>query len=480
MRGGLLKSASVLAIVAAAGLFGSSPAKAADLGGDCCADLEERVAELEATTVRKGNRKIKLTISGFVSYNMMFWDDGTQKDLYFGDNGAGSSRWRFTGTAKISPQITAGFLYEFQASTNSVAASNQLNNGADLGGSGPTGTTGCGIENPRSNSQGCLSIRDSTVWMRHAQLGMVKIGHGSTATDNLTLIDLGGTGNAGSSDLGLFNAGMILRSKAGLLANAVNINWGFAIRGHEAFDTNRRNHVLYETPVLLGFTLQAAVAEDNYWDVALRYAGEIAGFRLAAGIGYQEDTNFNAASQLLVQNGALCATNCDVKISEVKGSASVLHTATGLFGTVAAGRREIEGTFDGNPANRYLGPDVTLFYAAAGLSKNYFGPGKTVLFGEYSESKGGLEEQAFLGTILAANYSRNTGSAANPVTSSRVTHWGVGAIQTIDAAAMDVYITYKHYSLEANGFLGGNVTLNTGSSGVNDFQQILVGTRISF
>ncbi len=36
------------------------PAKAADLGGDCCADLEERVAELEATTVRKGNKKVSV------------------------------------------------------------------------------------------------------------------------------------------------------------------------------------------------------------------------------------------------------------------------------------------------------------------------------------------------------------------------------------------------------------------------------------
>ena len=81
MYGGLLKSASALAIVAAAGLFGSSPARAADLGGDCCADLEERVAELEATTVRKGNRKVSLTISGFVSHNVMWWDDGTQSDL---------------------------------------------------------------------------------------------------------------------------------------------------------------------------------------------------------------------------------------------------------------------------------------------------------------------------------------------------------------------------------------------------------------
>ena len=51
-------------------------AKAADLGGDCCADLEERVAELEATTARKGNRKMSLTITGQVNRMIMFWDDG--------------------------------------------------------------------------------------------------------------------------------------------------------------------------------------------------------------------------------------------------------------------------------------------------------------------------------------------------------------------------------------------------------------------
>ena len=39
------------------------PVTAADLGGDCCADLEERIAELEATTARKGNRKVKLEVS---------------------------------------------------------------------------------------------------------------------------------------------------------------------------------------------------------------------------------------------------------------------------------------------------------------------------------------------------------------------------------------------------------------------------------
>ena len=86
--GGLLKSASLTALLAAAGLFGGGvSAKAADLGGDCCADLEERVAELEATTVRKGNRKVSVTLSGYVSHHVMFWDDGTQSDMYIGDGG---------------------------------------------------------------------------------------------------------------------------------------------------------------------------------------------------------------------------------------------------------------------------------------------------------------------------------------------------------------------------------------------------------
>src|ERR671922_2769263 len=64
MNGALLRTTSAFAIAAAAGLFATyaTSASAADLGvgGSCCADLEERVAELEATTARKGNRKLNL------------------------------------------------------------------------------------------------------------------------------------------------------------------------------------------------------------------------------------------------------------------------------------------------------------------------------------------------------------------------------------------------------------------------------------
>src|SRR4029434_10058131 len=106
MIGGLLKSASRWALVAAAGVIvggvAMPSAKAADLGGDCCADLEERVAELEATTARKGNRKVSLTITGSVNRSVLWWDDSHMSRAYYGlDNSNFSSRLGFLGSARV-------------------------------------------------------------------------------------------------------------------------------------------------------------------------------------------------------------------------------------------------------------------------------------------------------------------------------------------------------------------------------------------
>ena len=59
-------AASAVAFVFA-GCLGVGTAKAADLGGDCCADLEDRITQLEATTVQKGNKKVTVTLYGRVN-----------------------------------------------------------------------------------------------------------------------------------------------------------------------------------------------------------------------------------------------------------------------------------------------------------------------------------------------------------------------------------------------------------------------------
>ena len=102
-----MKKYSLGALVAAGLLVGglsAGSASAADLGGNCCADLEERIAELEATTARKGNRKVSLTISGWVGQQVVGWDDGYEQNAYVGDIGATlSSHFKFTGQATITP-----------------------------------------------------------------------------------------------------------------------------------------------------------------------------------------------------------------------------------------------------------------------------------------------------------------------------------------------------------------------------------------
>ncbi len=469
MRQIVKTSTAVVGLLAGTWFYALENAKAADLGSDCCADLEERVAELEATAVRKGNRKVSLQISGHVGHQIMWWDDGTQKDMYIGDGGNIFSRWRLRGDAKISAHLTAGFTYEFGINNNAIGSMNQLNGGDDLGGSAAP------------------ELRDSTVWLRHKQFGMLKIGHGSTATDNLILIDLGGMSSAGTPDAALYVGSLILRTSGGLLANGVSNTaaWAQAIRGHESFDTTRRNHILYETPSLAGFTLQAAVAEDNYWDIALRYAGEFGGFRIAGGIGYQQDTEFNNTPQLFNQAGQLCTAHCDLKSTDIKGSLSILHVPTGLFVTGAGGKRDLEGggprplvgggppfDFTTNPT-----PDLNWWYLAAGVSNNYFGIGRTVLFGEYAQYKGGLAQAQFVANTGGCQ--PLTGSIRHSCTDdSKVTQWGLGITQHIDAAAMELFATYKQFSLDATGFAGGNAGLNNG--GAADLKVFMVGTRINF
>ncbi len=453
MNGGSMTTFSRISMAAVAALIvGMGPASAADLGGNCCADLEERVAELEATTARKGNRKVSLTISGQISQQLMFWDDGIQSDMYVAGPTQSNSRWRMSGSAKISPEITAGFLYEFEAFGSNSSAVNQANgNGMTVNGTAGDDAGGSGH-----------NLREAMAWVEHSRLGRVSLGHGSSAANNIILIDLSGKGMGASNDVRLHSSGFNIRTRDGGFSNAT---WGNFFQGSSGDWLNERNqHIQYRTPTIAGFTLGASVGEDNYWDVALRYAGEFNGVRIAAGIGYSVRSEYDGPTGAFT-----CAENCSKELEQLAGSLSIRHMPTGLFFTGAAGDRDYSGVthLGGLRASTAPAPTAapdadfssSFYYLSGGVARNFFGLGDTVLFGEYSQWKGNSQD-----TFIDAT------------SSDKLTHWGVGVVQHVDAAAMEFWLVYKNYSLSG----GCDLCSATGGDSAEDLHLVLAGTRIRF
>jgi predicted porin len=453
MIGGFLKSTSRLALVAAAGLVigGVASAQAADLGGDCCADLEERVAELEATTARKGNRKVSLTVSGHVNEAVLWFDDGFESNVYQVTNNVSTTRFRFVGEAKVSADWSAGYLLEVGVNGARSDAVDQENDD----GAGPN----------------ALSIRHSAWWLQSRQLGKLWVGQTSTATDGITEINLANvthfaTENAAGQAGAFFTR---IPGAPGVLGPRLNAFMGGSGQaGSPGTDSgqigegNRQNVVKYETPTFAGFIASAAWGEDDVWDVALRYAGEFNGIKVAFGVGYQRFSDGNPPGPGTNERNCFEAASApDVDCQQLGTSGAIMHVPTGLYVHGAYGIR-----WDDNVAAPF-DDTSTQWYVQAGIEQKFFPLGKTTIFGEY--------QRWDIGQTNAQGGITSTGAPIVAFNSAEMTMWGIGINQSIEAAAMDLYINYRNYSPEATVGVTAPVTTE-----FEDFQTIMAGGIIKF
>jgi hypothetical protein len=460
------------AAMVAAGIALPSPVRAADLGGNCCADLEERVAELEATTARKGNRKVSLTISGQVSTAVMGWSDGGSDsirknpdfgkvekaspvlhssgrgdDVYVVDNVmSGGTYFALTGSAKINPNVSAGFNVTIAMDTGGRShQTNQFDDDGTASGSGDNSTGG----RIAGGFDTDIVLTLANWYLDHKDLGRVTVGRINTATAGLTTIDLGGAGVIANANIGYTQRGMFLTINDTAQISATT-TWAQALGGNtvNGAGLSRGNAISYSTPTFGGFTASTAWGEDDVWDVALRYAGERSGFRVAAGIGYAH--NAGGLGDFSESFDAAGAAQDKAKINQWKGSASILHVATGLYLTSAYVNQDND---DDRPG---LSDNTTLWYVQGGVSKNWTGLGNTTLYGEYARVNDARVDFKDLGGTLTG-------------VDSRV--WGIGVVQAIDAAAMDVFLAYRQYSTDEQGRNPENF---------NDFNVVMGGARIKF
>jgi hypothetical protein len=432
MIGGLWKSASTTALFAAAGLFmggvAMPSAKAADLGGDCCADLEERVAELEATTARKGNRRMSLTVSGQVSRSIMYWHSdnepsasGSHSGTYAGlDNHNQSTRFVFSGSAKISPNLLAGF--EFMTEWSAGARTSTVNQDSPDGG---------------VSADGSLNVRTANWFLEDKNLGRVTVGRLNVGGPVAT-IDLGGISTVAHFSPAL-EGGAFRVAGATRLTDVIGPTYG----------GDRIAGIRYDSATIGGFVAQATWGEDDVWSASLRYAGEFGGIRVAAGIGYeQQDPSGTQTIQL--DNGARPLDH------EWAGSLAVMHVASGLFAQGHYGRSEFLN-----------GQDGSIWMVQAGITKNWWGLGNTSFYGEYGHAQDYIKQG-----IAAASNGSIQNVAGFPNASSDVKFWGLGVVQQIDAAAMEVFLGYRRFDSDVSGVANG--------SGESTLDLVHGGARIRF
>ncbi len=428
---------SLGALVAAGVLAGgfATSASAADLGGNCCADLEERIAELEATTARKGNRKVSLTVSGWVGQQVMFWDDGEESNVYVHDLGATlASHVKFTGQATISPGYTAGYVIHIE-----TIGSNGLTHGQ--GGPGSSGN----VNGPHVYSSlngrtgfGGVDVVQSYWFIKSDQMGKIGVGLQSQASDN-TAILVDGSGSLVPANWVAFDTRLMgLRHNNGTLV--AGETWGLAQScngmGGVWGDCNGLTHnvVRYDSPTFAGFSVSASWGEDDMWDIAGRYSGEHHGVKIAIAAAYNEvtDSNYNNLTN------ALGAVLPDQQYFQIGGYLE--HVQTGLFALVNYGHLDIDGVNDAQET----------WYVKAGIRQRWNHLGHTVLYGEYLNGQDG-------------------GFGAN----SELDVWGLGVVQEIDAAAMSMWLKYRNLSYE-DDFHQGPV------NGIQDFNYIGLGALINF
>ena len=353
------------------------------LGGDCCSDLEQRIAELEATTARKGNRKVTLTISGIVNESLMFWNNsdllGGKADMRVGNNGVNTSRFNFSGEAHFSPSMKAGFVIEVAQQEWSF-----LTDVLHIG----------------SSTE--LYARQANAWIS-GPMGKFTLGRAAQATRDL----------ADNSVANLHDADKEL-SMQPFVGSGMTENL-------DLYDGQFLDVVRYDSPLMAGFVLSGSWGRDgtgggtnvnDVWDAALRYAGSFQSVKINAGIGYRDGAVFPGLNPLL----PFPVVAFDQKTWIVSGSA--MHVPTGLFVDGAAGQAKING----------LSPNeltVTTWEVRAGVEERWLPVGKTTVFALYETAKGdnipGFNDNAVI--------------------------YGAGVNQAIDGAATNLYFVTKEVQL---------------------------------
>jgi hypothetical protein len=222
--------------------------------------------------------------------------------------------------------------------------------------------------------------------------GTIWLGQGSMASDGTAEVDLSGTTVIAYSSISDTAGGHFFRTGDGLLSDTTV---GDAFPNFDGL--GRKVRLRYDTPAFNGFQLRASYGQDalndddaSLNDVSATFSGEFPDFEVAGAVSYSWNDG----------NG----------VDRLAGSLSALH-ASGVSVTFAAGEQSGEGSGQ-------------FGYAKLGYERGYFDFGATAVSVDY-----------YSGSDLVADR-------------SDAESWGVAIVQDIDAANIDLWLTWREYDYD--------------------------------
>lgn len=256
--------------------------------------------------------------------------------------------------------------------------------------------------------------RKLEVYAKSDRLGTIWLGQGSTATDGTAEVDLSGTGVAGRVNFSEFGGGLsFATSGTGSIAGNPTVGTVF----NQMDGLSRNDRLRYDTPTFHGLTLSASWVDGSPVDLAARYSRDFAGNKFAAALGY---VNLSGSSNTIED--------------QLSGSASYL-LGGGWNASVSAGQRS---------------------FKAAGRSSADFIYGKLGYRAKWSP----------LGhSNLAVDYGQEDDLAQN---GDEAEMYGAQFVQNLDGFGLELYLSYRNYSL---GRTGANF---------DDIDVALGGARVKF
>ena len=469
--GGILKDITqrvvrplVVAVVAAVATFTMTPTMAADFDGNCCTDLEDRVAELEATVARKGNRKVKFKFVGEVATALLFWDDGGESDAYVVTNENGGTAIEMEGEAELEGAAkgwTLGFAMAIDILTAGSDEVNQLS-------SAP-------IIDDRSDK--VVEPGDVLFFVKNEHLGTVAVGVTSARgkTDGANEADLSETDVASFVNQQDVGGGFFLRGPDGL----IDVAWGDLI---DALDEPDGSIIAYNTPEMAGFTFYGWWGNDRpvclthcfLWNIGVTYTKEFGEmFEVAAGLA----TNKNIGDDFVEDEID------ELDNTSTVGSISVLHKPSGFSLSFATGRQNFLTEVELNDGETRTPDDPTFYYVKAGLRREFIELGETAFYADYGRYKDSLGIEAgpdivgAFGGIDEEEVCEEIGLACL-VSGTTATTWGFGVVQNIETDELRVFLGFRHFEVDVDliDSDGGRVS----TVQLRDWQAVMTGLQIEF